>query len=321
MQDIDEKLLKKIRALLETRGCSEAEAQARVAKAQELLERHGLEIANLNQTGAARKDTKRLGGLYTWQRNLWNGVAKLNFCAYFFIRGLDRGAKYEHRLVGSHANVVSTELMAAYLQDTIEQHAAQWAKDRGYHSRFVREAIAFRDGMTDRIVERLAVRRREQVSAARKEAEAAKAAAHQQAFGDAQTARALTILDVISTEEDFNNDYLNHWEMGTTARNRAEAEARQKAWEEEYRRREAAKSPEQKAAEAEQLRKDAKEWEKQYAKRQKRINQTPPKERPRAQTAEEKRRGMGSYYTGRAAGDKVGIDKQATDNSQKPAIR
>lgn len=326
MHDIDEKLLHRIRSLLETRGCSEAEAAARIAKAQELLEKHGLEVASLNRPASARTDKKTHGGLYTWQRNLWDGVARLNFCRYFFIRGLGRGQKYEHQLIGSHANVISTEVMASYLQEVIEDHAAMWAKERGYHSRFVREAIAFRDGMADRIVERLAVRREEQVTAARQEQERAKAERHQQAFGDAQTARALTILDVISTEEDFNNDYLNHWEMGTTARNRAEAEARQRAWEADYKRRIAERDadellhPWKKEARLKAAAEEMERWAKKDAKAQKRRNKTPPKERPRAQTAEERRRGMGSYWTGYDTGDKVGIDKQATDNSKKPAI-
>lgn len=324
--EIDDKLLAKIRALLETRGCTEAEAQARVAKAQELLERHGLELASLDRSPTKRSDEKRVGGLYTWQRNLWDGVARLNFCRYFFYRGLSKGSKYEHRLIGSHANVISTEIMATYLQEVIEEHAAQWAKQRGYHSRFVREAIAFRDGMAARIVERLAVRREQQVTQARQAAEAERAARQQADFADAQTARALTILDVISSEEDFNNDYLNHWEMGTTARKRAEQEARTKAYwakvEAERKARDEAEAANPALREA-RLKREAEALEKYLKdadKEQKRRNKTPPQPRPRAQTAEEKRRNMGSYWTGYDTGNKVGIDKQADDRTQKERL-
>jgi hypothetical protein len=307
---IDEKLITKIKALLETRGCTEAEAQARVAKAQELLEKHGLEMANLSGHDNKRSDQKRVGGLYTWQRRLWDGVAKLNFCTYFFIRGLTKGSKYEHRLIGSHANVISTEVMAEYLQGVIESHAQAWAKEQGYGSVFVKNAIAFREGMTNRIVERLNDRRERIITEARREAEKAKAEKHSQAFADAQTGNALTILDVISSEEDFNNDYLNHWEMGTTARNRVEREAREAARMAKYRTEQAAKTPEQLAAEAEATRLWWEEETKRWGKEQKRRNKTPPKERPRKQTAEEKRRSVYGYWDGVEKGSVVGIDTQ-----------
>lgn len=323
MQDVDIKLIAKIKALLETRGCTEAEAQSRVAKAQELLEKHGLEMANLHKPTGARSDKKQVGGLYTWQRNLWDGVAKLNFCNYFFIRGLAKGSKYEHRLVGSHANVISTEVMASYLQGVIEDLAQKWAKEQGYGSVFVRDAIAYRDGMAARIVEKLAARRREIVSEARQAAERAKAERHQSAFADAQTGHALTILDVISSEEDFNNDYLNHWEMGTTARNRAADAARSVAWQAEYERKMRERDadellhPWKKEARLKKAAEDMKRWQEEDVKAQAKRNRTPPKpQRERAQTAEEKRANSWAFYDGYRKGDTVGIDTQVDKTSR-----
>src|SRR5690606_38263639 len=137
---------------------------------------------------------------------------------------LERGSTYQHRLIGSHANVIGTEHMAQYLQDTVERLAQQWAKDNYYKSVFVREAIAYREGMTARLSERLRERRDRMVTEARHEAEKRK---QEQSRGAADPGTtALTIVDVISTEQDLNNDYLNNWELGTTARNRAESEAR-----------------------------------------------------------------------------------------------
>lgn len=319
---IDDKLIERMKKLLAlaTNNDNEHQATAAMAKLQELLEAHNLEMADLGKSGkgAQRSDTKKTGGLYSWQRKLWQSVAKLNFCHYFSLRGLTKGSVYEHRLVGSHANVVATEMMAQYLQETVERLAQQWAKDNFYRSVFVREAIAYREGMAARICERLEQRRRDQVSKARQEAEERKRdAAH---ANMPVTGNALTIIDVISSEEDFNNDYLQGWEMGTTARNRAESEARMAAWRAKREAEEAAKSPEQKAREAAEAKRQLDKWAAEDAKRQARRNKTPPKPRYRKATPEEERMNLGSYYEGRRSGDTVGIDTQV-DRAKTQAIR
>src|SRR5690606_22479832 len=98
-----EKIVRRIEALLNTNGCTEAEAQSRIAKAQELLETYNLDMATVgSKPDGKRNDTVRKGGLYSWQRRLWDSVAKLNFCHYLSLRGLARGSQYEHRLIGSH---------------------------------------------------------------------------------------------------------------------------------------------------------------------------------------------------------------------------
>ena len=86
-----ESIVRKVTALLDTNGCTEAEAESRVAKAQELLETYNLDMATLGTSDATRKDTKRKGGLYSWQRDLWKSVAEMNFCYYFSIKGLAKG--------------------------------------------------------------------------------------------------------------------------------------------------------------------------------------------------------------------------------------
>lgn len=318
---IDDKLIERMKKLLAlaTNNDNEHQATAAMAKLQEMLEAHNLEMADLGKSGkgAQRSDTKKTGGLYGWQRKLWQSVAKLNFCYYFSLRGLDKGSVYEHRLVGSHANVVATELMATYLQQTVERLAQQWAKDNFYKSVFVREAIAYREGMAARICERLETRRHQMVTEARREAEERK---RNEAHGNMPaTGNALTIIDVISSEEDFNNDYLQGWEMGTTARNRAEADARHKAWAAKRAAEEAAKSPEQKAREVEEAKRQLAAWVAEEEKRAKRRNKTPPKPRYRKQTAEEARMDLGSYWDGRRTGDTVGIDTQV-DQSKRKAI-
>ena len=152
--------IKKLLALGQNND-NEHQAAAAMAKVQELLEAYNLDMSALGSSGkgAQRSDTTKKGGLYSWQRKLWEAVATLNFCYYVSLKGLQKGAVYEHRLIGSHANVVATEVMAKYLQETIERLAQRWAKDTGYSSVFVREAIAYREGMSARIVDRLHERR------------------------------------------------------------------------------------------------------------------------------------------------------------------
>lgn len=306
-----EGVIRKIEALLNTKGCTEAEAEARMAKAQELLEAYNLDMAEIGTSkGAQRKDTTKKGGLYAWQRKLWQAVAELNFCYYVSIKGLERGSTYQHRVIGSHANVVGTEVMAKYLQDTIERTAQQWAKDNYYKSVFVREAIAYREGMATRLSERLQERRRNIVAEEERKRDEARAKA------DPGTT-ALTILDVISTEADLNNDYLNDWEPGTTARHRAESERRQAKWLADWKAREAAKTPEQKEAERLERERRNKEWLEQERKRQARADKRPYKPRYRKPTPEEERAQMGSYWEGQRKANEINLDQQVDEDKKR----
>lgn len=316
----DEKLIRKIEALLNVKGCTEAEAEARIAKAQELLAKYNLDMASIGGTPAQNKrnDKKTKGGLYSWQRKLWKAVAELNFCHYLSVKGLAKGSTYEHRLIGSHGNVIATEVMANYLQETIEKLAQAWAKESGYKSVFVRDAIAYREGMTNRVAYKLKQRRDAVLEEERKATEERKQ--REAASGQASTSHALTLVEYTSSEQDFNNDYLNNWELGTTAKNRYEAELRQKKWEEEYRARQAAKTDEEKEAERKATEEWYAEYQKKQAKAQKRRDRTPPKaQRERKRTPEEERAGLWAFREGQMDGDKVGIDQQAT-NERRGAI-
>lgn len=323
--DIEDKVIEKIKKLAAMAdpksGASENEMQMAAAKMAALLEEHNLELHNVFSASgpAKRADQKRGGGLYTWQRHLWKHVAEMNFCVYFTIKGLDRGAKYEHRLVGSKGNVIATEVMAQYLQETIEKMGQRWAKERGYGSVFVKEAIAYRQGVAERLGERLSARRRDIVAdIQRKEREEA---ARKAALGEAAaTSHALTIVDVISTEQDFNNDYLNGWELGTTAKNRIASEARQAAWRKQWQEEAAAQAawdaahPEEAAA---RKKKEAEQLEEYLRKERAKANRRKePVYRPRAETPDERRRNMGSYWDGHHDGGSVSIDQQVDRNKQ-----
>jgi hypothetical protein len=216
-------VIAKVQKLLSLAGnnTNEHEAQAATQKAMDLLSAYNLSMHQIGgkPTDNKRQDKKRKGGLYAWQRDLWKEVATLNFCMYWSIKGLERGSSYEHRVLGSEVNVVSTEVMADYLQQAIERLAQAWAKEQGYKSVFVREAIAYREGMALGVQTRLAKKRadRDAEEQARRDAEPK---------GDG---RGLILADVANSEADYNTDYVNGLEPGTTARQRAEQAARQAA--------------------------------------------------------------------------------------------
>lgn len=301
---------------------NEHEASAAMAKAQEMLETYNLDLSMIGKTatGRPRKDQKQKGGLYGWQRALWESVAKLNFCTYWSIKGLQRGSTYEHRILGSHANVVSTEVMANYLQQAIERLAQAWAKEQGYQSVFVRDAIAYREGMARRICERLEAKRADKIreAKAKREEEAARA----KHPGYAGTGTALTILDVVESEEDLNTDYLCGLEPGTTSARRREREARQAAAQADYERRQQAQRewdlehPEEAAARDKKQREENEEWLRQYyaklEKNKSRLRSRSSSSGPRYRkpTPEEERAALPAFADGYYKANDVNLDEQ-----------
>lgn len=307
-------VIEKVRKLLALAKNNDNEHQAEAAtnKARELLEAYNLDLAIVNKKtdGFTPRDKQKMrGGLYGWQRDLWNMTAQLNFCKYWYYKGLKPGSSYEHELLGSKVNVLSTTLMANYLQDAVERLARDWVKDnRPGKSIFIKEAIAYREGMTNRLVGRMWNLRHDRM----KEEEArVKATRAQNAAHGVFTENALVISDVINTEEDLNNDHVNGWPMGTSANNRkvreAQQEAAQRAAQEELDRQNvwdlahpieaAARKAKEDAAAREYIRK----WEEKIKNR---------KERTRKATPEEERRQLSSYADGYDDGEHVSLDRQ-----------
>lgn len=328
--------------LLNIKGCTEAEAASRTAKAMDLLNAHNLDVAAIGSSasGNARKDETRKGGLYGWQRDLWAATAKLHFCVYFSIKGSERGSTYQHRVVGRHENVVIAELMADFLQGAVERIVQGHAKANGLNV-FTRDMIAMREGMAARLVERLEAKRNEKVAAAeatRREEEVKKK------HPGAATGTSVTILDVMHTEEDLNKDYLEGLEPGTHAKWRAEAEAAAREhryhsdlWHNDREKLVAlAEAGHAQAAnrlkwwtrnEANAERDAAEELARRAAAGQReatmRANGTwkEPKQktytyREPAQSAADKRRGLDGYWIGRMKGDEVNLDDQINEEQR-----
>lgn len=230
MSDDDQrKLLDKIRKLLDLAGNNpnEAEAAAASAKAQALLLEHNLDASLVERGDARREDELVEGGFYQWQQDLWDAVARLNFCLYWSQKyrrpnGVDaqgRKALYgrRHRLVGRTVNVQTTIFMAKYLEEV----ANRLTKDRFPDRKLDNFSMSYREGVAYRLRQRLDARRVEELT---EEREANERRRNEAESKGVSLSTALTISSVTTTEKDANVDFV--YGEGTSARRRAyQAEA------------------------------------------------------------------------------------------------
>jgi len=335
MDDETRKACDKIEKLMRLAGSNpnEAEAASALAKAQELLTAYNLDMAVVEQ--AAGKSGKRLeaevsGGMHRYQRDLWRHISQLNFCMYWtqkvrtregtYAYGRGRKWTHEHRLIGREVNVVSTRNMAAYIGVAIERLCREYLGPERSMQYYSRDAVAFREGMADRIIEKI-VDRREGIikEEKRKAAQAAKAAAEQ----GQSLATALTVSGLLEREEEGNYDFI-HGE-GAFARRKAE-EAEWKAGEPARRAERAKRVAEAEAAHAawatahpEEARKEAAQ---ERARQRARDRYQPRGGRYRfRETPEEMRRNSGSYQHGYDKGERVGIDPQMDGGKKRISKR
>jgi hypothetical protein len=306
-------IIEKVKKLLAlaANNPSEAEAESATAKAMELLEAHNLSMhhADSNKPRSSNRDDKhRKGGLYGWQRKLWEGVCQLNFCMYWSIKGLKKGSTYEHRILGRQEIVIGAEIMAEYLQQTIERLAQRWAKDEGYNSCFVREAIAYREGMATRLTERLRQLRWERLQAEKRKAE-------EEQRAHPASGSALVLADTIDDETWLNYDHLYGREPGSTKAMVMEQRLRQReadknadamlAARDEAER----KNPALKAAREAAEKMESEKWQKKWEKMQQ-----------RAPTAEELRAALPSFRTGYRDAEAIGLDQQIDKKTSRAIL-
>lgn len=323
-----ENIVSKVQKLIALAGnnSNEAEASAAMEKAMLLLAAYNLDMMTVERKsgkkGGPRAQKYTRGGLYKWQRVLWDEVAKLNFCMYW-TKMAHNGGKFEHKILGSQANVIATNVMAQYLQDTIERLAREWAGSP--QEFFTKRSISYRDGMAARVSERLRTKREAQRHEA--EAKAREDSMRAKHPGAVNTHNALTIVDVINSEEDLNNDFLYGKAEGWHAQQRMERDARRKKAQEDYdaeiRKQEQWKNdnPEEWAAEQErqireqerQIREQAEQrikWAKEEEKRSKRRKGVSSYLAPRYKGD------ASAYYAGHAAGGDIGLDQQVKHSNK-----
>lgn len=325
--------VKKLLALA-SNNPNENEASAASAKAMDLLAAWNLDmhiVAKAEKKGTSnRADEKTFGGFYKWQTAIWTAVSELNFCMYWRLKGEGRDKRdsfsYSHRVLGRQENVIATQVMAEYLQQTVERLAQDKVRAEG-RGPLSREMIAFREGMADRLVERLNDLRRERLAA-----DKAKQAAEQAAYGAANptVSTALVLQDVINTESDLNNDHLMGWEPGTTARRRAEDAARMAKWRAEWAAEAEAKRlwaiahPEEAAAQRAKEQAELSAYTKKEEARSRARDRARERNgytyRSRARSAADKRRDTVEYGEGRSKANDIGLDQQIREGRSNAAL-
>lgn len=307
-----QKVVDKVQKLLNlaARGGTEAEATAAAAQAQKLLTMYNLDMATVERSSGEksgkREEAKVAGGMYLYQRSLWRNVAELNFCLYFTTRNRaerkngKRFWQHQHRVVGRTVNTAMTQSMAHYLDQTVERLCRERYNSAQF---FSREAVAYREGMVDRVIEKLQARRQEMVDEETRKKEAAEKA--DRAAGRVPTSHALSIVVLEDAETDANMDFLNGegWSAKKAQRRAeraaemAEADRQHTEW--------AKAHPEEAAAQA---KKDMEE-------RRRYWNDGRRNRERYSKTGAERRAGSASYYQGYDAGEKIGIDPQARDKN------
>lgn len=137
MSDATNKIKKIIQALLAkaTGTTNEAEAELFLAKANELLQRHQLDVSDLvdaddpivHHVGLSQAESG-----HAWRWRLYSAVARLYGCKTIHcdvgLRDNGRGRKvpfYEQRLVGRESAVITTDLMYPWIVGQVRQKARE----------------------------------------------------------------------------------------------------------------------------------------------------------------------------------------------------
>ena len=147
--------IKKLMALTEDRGATEAEAQAAATMASALLAEHNLSAGDISLGDAVEPivdawDTEHVDRMWAWQ--LSSSVAALNLCRLF--RSGRRG-NLGARFVGTKVNVTASMDMARYLVRTVDRLAAKERPPEDSWSSVKRYRAAWRLGCSTRLCHRL----------------------------------------------------------------------------------------------------------------------------------------------------------------------
>jgi len=240
-----ESVIRKIKHLLAlSKSPNEFEAALAATRVQELLASYNLNMAVVDAAnigkkqeipGGKRGKVKHNGAaMYQYQKDLMAAIAQCNFCMHYINEEWKqdpRGSKVRwlhsnvgitdanrddmgrivklHVLIGAEVNVITTQNVYDYLVSTMDRLLPwQGMEKRG------KNALLWLAGCTERLVERLNERKYEM------ERESREAAAKP----GAETG--IVLSSVYASEEDYNEDIRWGLELGTTAKQRRDREAR-----------------------------------------------------------------------------------------------
>ena len=224
--------IRKLLALANDKGATEAEASLAMEKAQAMMAEANLSFATIEASGqSAGQDAERTKDafakrtVYNWHKALMQEIAKLNsvYCELLYTKLVHTRRFDGYNMIGRAANIASTRVMYEYLTETIERLGREYVGGDPTQF-FTQSAHLFKDGCAHRIVERLTERHEAALKAQEKAAAEQKARANHPAY--AGTGTAVVMRDYYSSEVDLNDDMRRGWAPGTTAQNRRESEER-----------------------------------------------------------------------------------------------
>lgn len=310
--DVPPEILERIQKLLNlaSKNTNEAEAASAASKAQDLLTQYNLDISAIEgkQFGSdAREQAAVQGGFYSYQRDLWQSVAELNFCLYWsrkvWVPMKNKtwgapGGKYsrQHTLVGRKVNVAASKATATYLLQAVDR----LVKERlgNDHSQNLSNwANSYRRGACARICQKLNARRNEVLAE-----EQAGRAKEERAADNASTSTALTLQVYIGQEYDANIDFI--YGEGTSAKwaaERAQEAAKNKIKRESYTKWAAENPKEARVAEEKRLKQAAR-----HKLKSNRSNDNVDR---------------GAYWAGYDAGENISIDQQVDTPKSSGMLR
>lgn len=347
-QTIDRKVIdrvKKLLALANDAGATEAEAALAGERARAIMAENGITNATIEASGGKGESrTKGTSSGYVnkhWQREIMRALAKQSFVVADWRPGgvsvdWETGKRIKDNggwdLFGRESAVVTVKLMYDYLVKTVHRSVREYshAADEVY-----------KEGMGTRIAERLAERHERALAEQAREAREAKA---RQSHPGSATANALVVVltDYAQQELDLNNDMRMEWEPGTTARKRAEREAEQARLIAERDQRIKERQEERERLRSEGIRDEVIElmldgFSRERAEAMVAEDETPEAQRKKAKEAERsakeeekwrerqnkryekwaEKQSSPSYRAGRRAGNDVGLDGQVGQSETK----
>lgn len=162
-----EKIMDRIRKLLAlSKSANEHEAARAAERAQALLARYNLQIADLDQSSnmEVELDSELKTDAGPWRRALGSQVAPMFFCRYLF-SGFEKGRTTydEHWFIGAPHNIVVAKLIFIYLCKTVDRLAREGARKLPASQRSPYR-VSFRNAATLRLCAR--IRRRIDAAAA-----------------------------------------------------------------------------------------------------------------------------------------------------------
>lgn len=199
--------VKKMMALGNCEGATEAERETALRMAYNLLAKYNLSISDLpsDQDTEARERQDVVISADRWARSLAQAVAKLFFCKYFYI-GTGTSGKDKHCFVGRQSNVITARYMSEFLIKSIKREAS-----RRYKSPTTPQGRSFCVGTVDSVRKRVEEMIKQDT--------------------DSTTGAALVLVSLHQREADANVKWLNGTGVSlTTAKARADNSLRASAF-------------------------------------------------------------------------------------------